>query len=124
MLAGRSSVSTRPDRDRTPLTAQQFSAGVVCSGVLDICLFCFFFFQAEDGIRDLTVTGVQTCALPISSLAHRFVAMIEHERHRLPERVAYITSPGNGNGSGYRKRAGLPRGGPAAVITTDRKSVV
>src|SRR2546430_12018611 len=28
--------------------------------------FCFFFFQAEDGIRDLTVTGVQTCALPIS----------------------------------------------------------
>src|SRR6266478_2432644 len=28
--------------------------------------FCFF-FQAEDGIRDLTVTGVQTCALPIST---------------------------------------------------------
>src|SRR2546430_15098594 len=26
----------------------------------------FFFFQAEDGIRDLTVTGVQTCALPIA----------------------------------------------------------
>src|SRR5438128_12582056 len=30
-------------------------------------LFFFFFFQAEDGIRDATVTGVQTCALPISS---------------------------------------------------------
>src|SRR2546430_5737316 len=29
-----------------------------------VCI-CFFFFQAEDGIRDLTVTGVQTCALPI-----------------------------------------------------------
>src|SRR5207253_3377021 len=28
--------------------------------------FCFFFFQAEDGIRDGHVTGVQTCALPIS----------------------------------------------------------
>src|SRR2546430_5904730 len=28
-----------------------------------------FFFQAEDGIRDLTVTGVQTCALPIFSFA-------------------------------------------------------
>src|SRR2546421_5619577 len=27
---------------------------------------CVFFFQAEDGIRDLIVTGVQTCALPIS----------------------------------------------------------
>src|SRR2546430_13095343 len=32
-----------------------------------VCVFCFFFFQAEDGIRDLTVTGVQTCALPIYS---------------------------------------------------------
>src|SRR5690349_24609207 len=31
-----------------------------------MCFFCFF-FQAEDGIRDLYVTGVQTCALPISS---------------------------------------------------------
>src|SRR5215204_6841918 len=29
------------------------------------CLFVFFFFQAEDGIRDHCVTGVQTCALPI-----------------------------------------------------------
>src|SRR2546430_11150443 len=29
-------------------------------------VYFFFFFQAEDGIRDLTVTGVQTCALPIS----------------------------------------------------------
>src|SRR5205823_8102349 len=29
--------------------------------------FFFFFFQAEDGIRDKLVTGVQTCALPISS---------------------------------------------------------
>src|SRR2546427_4383999 len=30
-----------------------------------IIVLFFFFFQAEDGIRDLTVTGVQTCALPI-----------------------------------------------------------
>src|SRR2546430_17562376 len=30
-----------------------------------------FYFQAEDGIRDLTVTGVQTCALPISRLSRR-----------------------------------------------------
>jgi len=57
-------------------------------------------------------------ACDIASLAHRFVAMINHERHRLPERVSYMTSPGNGTGSGYRKRVGLPRGGPAAVITT------
>src|SRR5689334_23825578 len=34
---------------------------------LSVCFtfFLFFFFQAEDGIRDGTVTGVQTCALPI-----------------------------------------------------------
>src|SRR2546422_3304412 len=30
-----------------------------------VSLFFFFFFQAEDGIRDVAVTGVQTCALPI-----------------------------------------------------------
>src|SRR5256886_5864550 len=33
--------------------------------------FYLFFFQAEDGIRDLTVTGVQTCALPISRVVRR-----------------------------------------------------
>src|SRR2546430_4049832 len=34
-----------------------------------VSVSCFFFFQAEDGIRDLTVTGVQTCALPICDVA-------------------------------------------------------
>src|SRR2546430_2075044 len=38
-----------------------------------MCAYVFFFFQAEDGIRDLTVTGVQTCALPISGKARRGV---------------------------------------------------
>src|SRR5205085_8418675 len=39
---------------------------VVNGGIVhDVMLDLFFFFQAEDGIRDLTVTGVQTCALPI-----------------------------------------------------------
>src|SRR2546430_437822 len=33
---------------------------------MSVDYYLFFFFQAEDGIRDLTVTGVQTCALPIS----------------------------------------------------------
>jgi len=33
--------------------------------VSDVVFSFFFFFQAEDGIRDLIVTGVQTCALPI-----------------------------------------------------------
>src|SRR5437762_10436539 len=34
--------------------------------LLFVFFFFFFFFQAEDGIRDTSVTGVQTCALPIS----------------------------------------------------------
>src|SRR2546430_6500072 len=37
---------------------------LTCTDVAVRALY-FFFFQAEDGIRDLTVTGVQTCALPI-----------------------------------------------------------
>src|SRR2546430_4708418 len=45
--------------------------------------FFFFFFQAEDGIRDLTVIGVQTCALPISLLK-------AYERMRLRERAAVV----------------------------------
>src|SRR5687767_12731479 len=37
----------------------------VVEGCIGVCLY-FFFFQAEDGIRDKLMTGVQTCALPIS----------------------------------------------------------
>src|SRR5260221_7075578 len=47
--------------------------------------FYFFFFQAEDGIRDHCVTGVQTCALPIST----------HDRTRL-RKINGKTSNGNG----------------------------
>src|SRR5699024_11539616 len=39
--------------------------------LIQMCCFlylCFFFFQAEDGIRDRNVTGVQTCALPILAM--------------------------------------------------------
>ena len=71
--------------------------------------------QGKNGIVRLPGSGG---ACDIASLAQRFVALLEHARHRLPERVSYITSPGNGDGYGWRKRVGLPRGGPAAVITT------
>lgn len=57
-------------------------------------------------------------ACDIASLAKRFVVLLEHSKHRLPARVGYITSPGNGEGAGWRRRVGLPRGGPAAVITS------
>src|SRR2546422_4370982 len=48
-----------------------------------MCCF-FFFFQAEDGIRDVAVTGVQTCALPISR---------EGDRHRIAKQVAVLVEP-------------------------------
>src|SRR5207302_3382005 len=49
----------------------------------------FFFFQAEDGIRDFHVTGVQTCALPIFAItdylaglyASQGILLALHERH-------------------------------------------
>src|SRR5205823_7367588 len=57
---------------------------------------CFFFFQAEDGIRDKLVTGVQTCALPIyvgfPSLRRGFDSL--HPLHRLqPRRSVWQNRP-------------------------------
>src|SRR2546430_3238867 len=45
----------------------------------------FFFFQAEDGIRDLTVTGVQTCALPISEKVDLLVIAEGYTEAELPK---------------------------------------
>src|SRR5690606_40477472 len=42
--------------------------------------YCFFFFQAEDGIRDFHVTGVQTCALPICAQVGSQVTGVVLER--------------------------------------------
>src|SRR3712207_7794594 len=44
----------------------------------------FFFFQAEDGIRDIGVTGVQTCALPISGTALGSRVVKTNETKSLP----------------------------------------
>jgi len=57
-------------------------------------------------------------ACDIASLAHRFVVLLEHKKERLPERVSFMTSPGFGDGHDWRKKVGLPRGGPSAVVTT------
>src|SRR2546430_4452522 len=63
---------------------------IFCYGVY--CL-CFFFFQAEDGIRDLTVTGVQTCALPISMFKSCFGVRVRlRGQKRVPRPPARITA--------------------------------
>src|SRR2546430_13318372 len=51
----------------------------------------FFFFQAEDGIRDLTVTGVQTCALPILKLnLGMALHLAGRKREAIPELEAAV----------------------------------
>ncbi len=54
----------------------------------------------------------------LACLAHRHILVMAHEKRRFVPRVDYITSPGYGDGGRWRQQAGLPRGGPAAVITT------
>ena len=70
------------------------------------------------GLNRMTRLPGSGGACDIASLADRFVVLLEHSKQRLPERVSFLTSPGNGDGAGWRKRMGLLRGGPVAVITT------
>jgi len=54
----------------------------------------------------------------IACLSKRTIIIAIHEKRRFPERCDYITSPGWIDGPDGRKQAGLPWGGPSAVITT------
>src|SRR5215211_8360725 len=67
-------------------------------------MFFFFFFQAEDGIRDHCVTGVQTCALPISRGASTSLAA--GRRSRPSRRVNRLRRPGRSNMPEIALRAG------------------
>src|SRR2546430_10493188 len=78
--------------------------------LLYVSFYCFF-FQAEDGIRDLTVTGVQTCALPIC-LRGPVAFLILGQTLRRVTRVR-LTSPPAGppsaRGRGARPPSAWPR---------------
>src|SRR2546422_4180559 len=54
---------------------------------------CLFFFQAEDGIRDVAVTGVQTCALPISTRPRSPPPSLAHARRRASAPSAPLMEP-------------------------------
>jgi glutaconate CoA-transferase subunit B len=54
----------------------------------------------------------------VATLSGRTVIIARHEKRRFVERVDYLTSPGWLEGGDSRERAGIPRGGPAAVVTT------
>src|SRR5438445_13288295 len=81
-----------------------------------LCLF-FFFFQAEDGIRDIGVTGVQTCALPISC---RGTSGARASRRR-PGCGICIGRSRAGRGGG---RGGRPQIGRASCRERGERSVV
>src|SRR5256886_2919326 len=86
MACGMSRARTRVARGEGAVTARrELGRWSRCSPRRRGGWCCSFFFQAEDGIRDLTVTGVQTCALPICSAfesfrhandAHAFIRII------------------------------------------------
>src|SRR2546426_6636763 len=58
---------------------------------------CFFFFQAEDGIRDYKVTGVQTCALPISGFSRGSISpLLSASAAAHARRTARARRPGSG----------------------------
>src|ERR1019366_5809746 len=58
--------------------------------MVDVVVFCFFFFQAEDGIRDWSVTGVQTCALPIYEAGPVVVVPQQRARHNVECQIGQI----------------------------------
>jgi glutaconate CoA-transferase subunit B len=72
---------------------------------------------SRDG-RDIRLPG-SGGAGDIACLARRTVALMAHQPHRLVERVRYVTSPGYGDGAGWRERVGLrASSGPSAILTT------
>jgi glutaconate CoA-transferase subunit B len=57
-------------------------------------------------------------AADIATMARRCIIIMNHERRRFTPKVHYVTSPGFGEGGEWRKRQGLPGGGPSRVITS------
>src|SRR2546430_3846853 len=82
----------------------------------------FFFFQAEDGIRDLTVTGVQTCALPICQAAARPRA--RRSGARVIRRRAQAARRDDGADARAHRAGGRDAVNSFVIAKTDRKSVV
>ena len=62
----------------------------------------FFFFQAEDGIRDRLVTGVQTCALPILGGDPKVTMLYEHKQAELISKRIKVLQSRRKLATGYR----------------------
>src|SRR5438046_6059586 len=82
----------------------------------------FFFFQAEDGIRDWSVTGVQTCALPICDLfgsGKMFLPQVVKSARVMKRAVAYLEPFMDAE----PKPAGRARGNGRVVLATVKGDV-
>src|SRR2546430_6518199 len=79
-----------------------------------------FFFQAEDGIRDLTVTGVQTCALPISLRGSKRIRFDCREGARIDARRFGTGGAGDGRAQVRRLVPSVGRGVSGASGREDR----
>src|SRR5260370_6338799 len=82
--------------------------------ILSSCYFIFFFFQAEDGIRDSSVTGVQTCALPISVVEEDDIDWI-HGKHQFAF-GAEILRAGQNTNVGFLYNGGYNFGGGSSGV--------
>src|SRR5438046_7150861 len=71
-------------------------------------MYVFFFFQAEDGIRDWSVTGVQTCALPIFARDRSGAAVADRARLQFAgsERAAGDPAPARAGAAAGRRGDG------------------
>src|SRR5438046_7202391 len=81
---------------------------------------CFFFFQAEDGIRDWSVTGVQTCALPIFQVLARARSARKRSAVRQTERNASWTAS-CASASSRRTRSAKPYATPPKRRSEERR---
>src|SRR5438105_6001406 len=101
----------------------EISCRAAARSSLRFCRFCCFFFQAEDGIRDPLVTGVQTCALPISD-GHDLIAVRTaqraHQEVVLHQRRSDHAAPSAG---GLREKRGQFAGNAARPDRSEERRV-
>src|SRR3989475_3298270 len=100
-------MARRLSRTRFDLTCV-ISASIVIWVLLSARLI-FFFFQAEDGIRDLTVTGVQTCALPICSGPGSVLLGVEHLVQCRAQSSEHTSREPQEQGRGEEREVAAPR---------------
>src|SRR5436305_7794313 len=80
-------------------------------------VYVFFFFQAEDGIRDADVTGVKTCALPIFEQFGRVEMGVQHQHLVVCQPVGGAGGVAIGPGQGDGEREQRDHGASQALMT-------